>query len=44
MVLKSVYGLDKDQVVTIYKALLANNIFSVPNRELLELTTDLFDI
>jgi predicted nucleic-acid-binding protein len=43
-VLKSVYGLDKDQVVAVYKALLANNIFSVPDRELLELTIDLFDI
>ena len=43
-VLKSVYGLDKGQVVAVYKDLLANNIFSVPDRELLELTIDLFDI
>ena len=43
-VLRSVYELNKEQVVQIYESLLSNNIFSIPDRELLETTVELFDI
>jgi predicted nucleic-acid-binding protein len=42
-VLKSVYGLKKIQITTVYKSILSNNIFSVPDRELVEMTIQLFD-
>ncbi|MEO8863032.1 MAG: PIN domain-containing protein [Candidatus Saccharimonadales bacterium] len=42
-VLKSVYGLKKDQVVMVYKALLSNEIFNILDRELVELAIQLFD-
>ena len=43
-VLRSVYELNKEQVVQIYESLLSNNILSIPDRELLETTVELFDI
>ena len=42
-VLRSVYKLSKKQVVLIYESLLSNNIFSIPDRELLETTVELFN-
>ena len=42
-VLRSVYELSKKQVVLIYESLLSNNIFSIPDRELLETTVELFN-
>ena len=42
-VLRSVYGLKKDQLVLVYKSLLTNDIFSIPDRELVETTIELFD-
>lgn len=42
-VLRSVYGLKKDQLVQVYRSMLANDIFSVPDRELVEMTIKLFD-
>jgi predicted nucleic-acid-binding protein len=41
-VLKSVYGLKKDQIVTVYKSMLANDVFTIPDRELVEMTIELF--
>ncbi len=41
--LRSVYGLEKDQVILVYKSILANNIFSIPDRELVEMTVNFFD-
>ncbi len=41
-VLRSVYELNKKQVILIYESLLSNNIFSIPDRELLEATVKLF--
>lgn len=42
-VLRSVYELSKKQVVLIYESLLSSNIFSIPDRELLETTVELFN-
>jgi predicted nucleic acid-binding protein len=42
-VLRSVYELKKDQIVQVYKSMLANDIFSIPDRELVEMTVELFD-
>lgn len=42
-VLKSVYGLKKSQIVAVYKSMLANNIFTIPERELVETAIELFD-
>ncbi len=42
-VLRSVYELSKKQVVLVYESLLSNNIFSIPDRELLEVTVELFN-
>ncbi len=41
--LRSVYELNKKQVVQIYESLLSSNIFSIPDRELLEATVELFN-
>lgn len=42
-VLRSVYGLKKDQLVPVYKSILGNDIFSIPDRDLVETTIRLFD-
>jgi predicted nucleic-acid-binding protein len=42
-VLKSVYGLKKTQMATVCKSILSNNIFTMPDRELVEMTIQLFD-
>ena len=42
-VLRSVYGLKKDRVILVYKSILANNIFFIPDRELVEMTINFFD-
>ena len=42
-VLRSMYELSKKQVVLIYKSLLSSNIFTIPDRELVESTVELFN-
>jgi predicted nucleic-acid-binding protein len=42
-VLRSVYGLKKDRLVPVYKSMLANDIFAIPDRELVEGTISIFD-
>lgn len=42
-VLRSVYGLKKDHLVPIYNSMLANDIFTIPDRELVENTITIFD-
>jgi len=42
-VLRSVYGLKKDRLVPVYKFILANDIFTIPDRELVETTIKFFD-
>jgi predicted nucleic-acid-binding protein len=42
-VLRSIYGLKKDQLIPVYKSVLANDIFTIPDRELVETTIKLFD-
>jgi predicted nucleic-acid-binding protein len=42
-VLRSVYGLNKDRLSTVYKSILANDIFTIPDRELVESALKLFE-
>jgi predicted nucleic-acid-binding protein len=41
-VLRSVYKLSKDDIVAVYRGLLSNDRFSIPDRELVEMTVDSF--
>lgn len=41
-VLRSVYRLDKEDVVAVYRSLLAADCFSIPDRDLVEMAIDLF--
>lgn len=42
-VLKAVYHFEKHQIVAVYKALLAEAIFSIPDRELVEASVGYFE-
>lgn len=41
-VLRSVYMLSKDDIVAVYRGLLSNDSFSIPDRELVEMAVDAF--
>ena len=41
--LRSVYELNKKQIVLIYRSLLSDNKFSIPDREIVETTVEVFN-